>query len=128
MLLRPIRGLVGGLDRIGKWLEEAITKKLKDTPEAKIVEPNPRVAVPAVQALLYSMDDEFIREMFANLLAADMDADRKDGVHPAFVELIKEMTPEDAKVLTSVVERSQIRFRIGARTDSWQQLETAYTY
>jgi hypothetical protein len=127
MLLRPIRGLVGGLDRIGKWLGEAITKRLKDTPEAKIVEPNPRIAVPAVQALLYSMHDKFIREMFANLLAADMDADRKDSVHPAFVELIKEMTPEDARVLTLVVERSQIRLRIGARTSSWQLLETAYT-
>jgi hypothetical protein len=127
MLLRPIKGLVGGLNRIGAWLEAALTKRLKNTPEAKIVGPNPRIAVPAVQALIYSMDDEFIREMFANLLAADMDADRKGGVHPAFVELIKEMTPEDARVLSSVVERSQIRFRVGARTDSWQLLETAFT-
>jgi hypothetical protein len=96
-------------------------------PEEKIVAPRARIAVPAVQALVYSMDDEFIREMFANLLAADMDEDRKDGVHPAFVELIKEMTSEDARVLTAVVERSQVRFRIGAQTETWQLLETAYS-
>ena len=61
--------------------------------------PNPRIAVPALQALTYSLDDELIREMFANLLAADMNAETKKDAHPAFVELIKEMTPADARVL-----------------------------
>jgi Abortive infection alpha len=127
MLLRPIKGLVGGLESIGAWLGAAITKRLSKVPEGKIVAPSPRIAVPAVQALVYSMEDEFIREMFANLLAADMDVDRKDGVHPAFVELIKEMTSEDARVLTAVIERSHVRFRIGAQTETWQLLETAYS-
>lgn len=127
MVLSPIRGLVGGLERVAKWLVDALNKRLKNTPEAKLVGPNPRIAYPAIQALVYSIDDEVIREMFANLLAADMDLDRKDGVHPAFVELIKEMTSEDARVLTAVIERSHVRFRVGAQTETWQLLETAYS-
>jgi hypothetical protein len=128
ILLSAIKGMVWGLDRIGVWLGAAISARLKDTPEEKIVEPNPRIAVPAVQALLYSMQDKFIREMFANLIAADMNADKKGGVHPAFVELIKEMTPEDARVFSSVVARSQIRFRIGVRRNKWQHLDTNFSF
>ena len=52
-----------------------------------------------MQALTYSLDEEHIREMFANLLAADMNADTKKGAHPAFVEFIKDMTPIEAKLL-----------------------------
>jgi hypothetical protein len=79
-------------------------------PPEKIVEPNPRVAVPAAQALTYSLGDELVREMFANLMAADMSADSKAGAHPAFVELIKEMTPLDARILYVLQGRPQIEF------------------
>jgi Abortive infection alpha len=128
ILLSAIKGMVWGLDRIGVWLGAAISARLKDTPKEKIVEPTPRIAVPAVQALVYSMQDEFIREMFANLIAADMNADKKGDVHPAFVELIKEMTPGDARVFSSVVARSQIRFRIGVRRDTWQHLDINFSF
>jgi hypothetical protein len=128
MLLSAIKGMVWGFDRIALWLEAAISTRLKDTPKEKIVEPNPRIVVPAVQALVYSMQDKFIREMFANLIAADMNADKKGGVHPAFVEMIKEMTPEDARVFSSVVARSQIRFRIGVRRNTWQHLDTNFSF
>src|ERR1700737_1716649 len=53
ILLSAIEGMVWGLDRIGEWLGAAIWARLKDTPKEKIVEPNPRIAVPAVQALVY---------------------------------------------------------------------------
>jgi Abortive infection alpha len=102
MLLAPIRGLVTGLETVGEWLHEAITDRLKDVPEDQIVAPDPRIAVPAVQALTYSMGNKEIREMYANLLAADMNVGQKQSAHPAFVEIIREMTPLDSRVLQYV--------------------------
>ena len=52
-----------------------VTRRLVGIAEGKIVPPNPRIAVPAMQALVYSVGEEHIRDMFANLLAADMNID-----------------------------------------------------
>jgi len=112
LLIRALEPLVYGLEKAGDWIEKAVTERLRDVPEGKIVPPNPRIAVLAMQALTYSMGDELIREMFANLLAADMNADKKGAAHPAFVELIKEMTPADARLLKNVQEREKVIFQI----------------
>jgi hypothetical protein len=126
MLLRPIEGLVGGLERIGAWLEAAVTKRLRNVPQDKIVAPSARIAVPAVQALIYSMDDELIREMFANLLAADMNTDTKASAHPAFIEIIKEMTSNDARVFLRVVESAHIRFKVALRSGAQLRMREVY--
>jgi Abortive infection alpha len=101
LLIRALEPLVYGLEKSGNWIEKAVTERLKNIPPEKVVPPNPRIAAPAMQSLIYSMHDEPIRDMFANLLAADMNADTKADAHPAFVEFIKEMTPADAKVLAT---------------------------
>jgi hypothetical protein len=115
LLIRTLQPLVYAFEKSADWIEKAVTDRLKDVSPEKIVAPNPRIAVPAMQALTYSMDDEPIREMFANLLAADMNAETKQHAHPAFVELIKEMTPADARVLKITRDCPQCAFyaRIG---------------
>ena len=72
-----------------KETEKLLEEKLKHIPEDKIVEPEPYVAVPAIQQLSYSLDSEELRELYANLLASSMNADKKSDVHPAFVDIIK---------------------------------------
>jgi hypothetical protein len=112
MLISGLSGTVYGLEQVGDWIKAQVSERLRDVPDDKIIEPNPRIAVPATQSLLYSMGDELIREMFANLLAADMNADTKGQTHPAFVEMIREMTTADAKVLTVIRRGAQIEFRV----------------
>lgn len=62
------------------------------------------MGVPALQAIAYSMDSDELRELYANLLANAMNKDTKDKVHPSFVELIKQMSPNDAVVLKAIYE------------------------
>ncbi len=110
---RLVRGLafaVYGMDQVGSFVREAVAKRLKNIPIEKIRDPNPRIAVPAMQALVYSMSDRTISEMFADLLAADMNADQKELTHPAFVEIIKEMTPSDAKLMKEFTTSPHIEF------------------
>ncbi len=40
-----------------------------------------------------------LREMFANLLASAMNSDVSNDVHPSFVEIIKQLSPDEAKIL-----------------------------
>ena len=82
-----------------KETELLLAEKLKRIPEEKIVEPEPYVAIPAIQQLSYSLDSEELRELYANLLSSSMNADRKGDVHPAFVDIIKQITPDEAKLL-----------------------------
>lgn len=46
--------------------------------------------------------------MYANLLANSMNIKVKDSVHPSFVDIIKQMSPSDAKIFGEICS-SQIR-------------------
>jgi hypothetical protein len=98
-LISTVGDAVLGMGRAWDWLAEALGSRLKGVPEEKIVSPDARIAIPAMQALVYSMEEETIREMFANLLAASMIDDQAGSVHPAFIEIVKQMTAADAAVL-----------------------------
>lgn len=85
-----------------KETEALLAEKLKNISEEKIVEPEPYVAIPAIQQLSYSFDSHELRDMYANLLASSMNIDTKYDVHPAFVDIIKQLTPDEAKLLKSL--------------------------
>lgn len=78
---------------------EILAHKMKDVPKEKIVPPENYVAVPALQQISYCFDSDELREMYANLLAASMNADLKWFVHPSYVDIIKQLTPDEAKLL-----------------------------
>lgn len=78
---------------------EAVREKAEKIPEEKLTEPEPYVAIPAVQQLSYCYDSEELREMYANLLVSSMNMDKQDDVHPAYVDVIKQLTPDEAKLL-----------------------------
>lgn len=88
-----------------KEVQAQLELKLKNIEPAKIVAPEPYVAVPTLQAISYCMDCEELRELFANLLAKSMNIDTKDYVHPSFSEIIKQLSPLDANILKLFSEK-----------------------
>ena len=109
---RAINAAFSGLD---KWIlnkeyaidetKKLLEKKLENVDPDKIVEPEVYVAVPAIQAISYSMNSEELRNLYANLLAKAMNSDTKDMVHPSFVEIIKQMSPIDSLLFKTIMER-----------------------
>lgn len=97
--LLPITGLVWGYDKIGDYITQSLSEKLKDIPEERITTPNPIIAGPALEALRYSGHDETLRDMYSNLLATAMDTETIHQAHPSFVEIIKQLTPDEARIL-----------------------------
>ena len=93
--------IINGEESI-RLTEEAVKEKAKAIPEEKLTEPEPYVAVPAIQQLSYCYNSEELREMYANLLVASMNADKKYEVHPAYVDIIKQLTPDEAKLLKAL--------------------------
>lgn len=109
ILALPFQAVDAALEKPKMWVIEKqynfektrkiLAQKLKDVPEEKIVPPENYVAVPALQQISYCFDSDELREMYANLLASSMNIDTKYNVHPAFVDIIKQLTPDEAKLL-----------------------------
>lgn len=100
--LLPLEALVWKFEQYATFMNTRVADKLKNTPEDQIITPKPNIAVPAIEALRYSGHEEEIADLFANLLAASMDRSKAGSVHPAFVELIKQLTPDEAKLLKTI--------------------------
>lgn len=75
-----------------------VEEKLSSIPQELIDPPKPRIAVPALQNASITEEHE-VRELYANLLANSMNKVVKNGVHPGFVEIIKQLSPDEAKIL-----------------------------
>lgn len=110
------RAINAAFSSLDKWIlnkeysidetKKLLEKKLENIEPEKIVTPEAYVAVPAIQAISYSMNSEELRNLYANLLAKAMNSDTKDLVHPSFVEIIKQMSPIDSLVFKTIMERT----------------------
>ena len=76
-----------------------LAEKLNHVNPEDIVSPDGYVAIPAMQAIAYCVDSNDLRNMYANLLASSMLKEVKSGVHPSFVEIIKQLSPDEARLL-----------------------------
>jgi len=86
--------------------EEDLKAKLSNVTSDRLCEPKLSIAGPTLEALKYTFDEESLREMYVNLLASSMDCDRAPSAHPAFVEIIKQLSPFDAKFLSLFLHKS----------------------
>jgi hypothetical protein len=105
--LAPIKALVWGYEKIEVFINTRVSEKLKNVPEENIVSPPPEVAGPAVEALRYSGYNENLRELYANLLATAMDKDSIQNAHPSFVEILKNISSDEATLLQAFLPKSQ---------------------
>lgn len=97
--LAPLRKWIAYREYNVAETEKLLQSKLANVGSEHIVTPEPYVAVPALQAISYSMNSQDLRNLYANLLAKSMTDILKNRVHPAFVEIIRQLTPDEAKIL-----------------------------
>lgn len=125
-VLKPTSELLGLIPRtikamllpLEKWIvgreynlaetQKLLQKKLENVPSEQIVSPEAHIAVPAIQYISYCIDNDELRNMYANLLAKSMSSVVKDDVHPAFVEIIKQLCPDEAKIMKELYKNYKI--------------------
>ncbi|WP_020402012.1 DUF4393 domain-containing protein [Gracilimonas tropica] len=104
IVLAPIKVAVWGYERIEEFIINTIPQKLKNVPEENITTPPIEVAGPAIEALRFTGDKKNLRELYANLLATAMNKDTIHKAHPGYVEIIKNITPDEAVVLNHLAK------------------------
>lgn len=76
-----------------------LNKKISNITDENLIEPKISIIGPAIEACKYYFEEDYYREMFSNLVASSCSSKTIDKIHPAFIEIIKQLSPLDAKLL-----------------------------
>jgi len=98
--LSPVRGLVWGIEQIEAYVKETVTEKLSSIPLKNIRTPDPSIAGPLLQSIRFVGNKSELAQLYANLLAASMNSDTLAGAHPSFIEIIRNLSSDEAKLLS----------------------------
>lgn len=100
--LIPVKGLVWGIEQIEEFVNHRVSDKMKNVALDNIQAPDPAIAGPALESLRFTGHKESLSNMYANLLATSMDKETAKKAHPGFAEIIKQLSPDEAKLLSHV--------------------------
>lgn len=90
----------------------ALRERLAHLSPEEIQPPPISVAGPILEALRFTVDDDELRNMFVNLLAATMDPASTSNAHHSFVEIIKQLSPDEARILKYMGEDEEAGFQV----------------
>lgn len=99
LVFSPILAARNALESKIRQYKTEIETEIGKIPPEKIVPPPLNIVGPALEASKFHIEHEEIRLMFAKLIAASMNEDKQPKTHPSFIEIIKQLTPFDAKIL-----------------------------
>lgn len=84
--------------------QQDIAEKAQAIPPEHVVEPKASIAGPTLQGLAFTHEEPNLKEMYLNLLKTSMDGRSASLAHPAFVEIIKQLDSEDARLVQAVLQ------------------------
>ena len=108
LALTPVSMTVWGYDRIADWLTSSLEMKLKNVPQEEIVSPPISIVGPSIEAIKFLDEENELRELFSQLIASSMTMATADKVHRSFVEIIKNISSDEAAILKHVYLRVHI--------------------
>ena len=88
---------------------EKFREKLQDAPEEEICEVAPELGVPITDKLTYVTNTE-LSDMYIELLAKASQVQHANVAHPSFVNIINNISPDEAVLLKSLRETSNVPF------------------
>jgi Abortive infection alpha len=102
----PLAKLVGvSREYFERDFAAELAEKITNIPDENITTPSPSVAVPAMEGLARSLSEPSLKEMYLNLLAAATDDRRIGDAHPSFAEIIKQLSAEEAGLLSRILRQ-----------------------
>lgn len=109
-----------------KKLQDEVQKKIENIPPEQLCDAPPNIAVPAIIANSYT-DEDYLRSLYSNLIANSMNKQFTDMAHPSFVEIIKQLSPNEAlllktsKLLISDVATCEVRYQEVSHYDNYNK-------
>lgn len=92
-------------------LEKALTEmkaKYNKTPDCDRKEPSSYIALKVANNINYCLDEDHMRHMFINLLVSDMNKQKSPNVLPTFIDMINQLSPDDAIFLKKLKDNGYI--------------------
>ena len=106
--LLPIAAVNFAFDKAKVYFAETfpqdIAAKTAAIPPEHIVEPKASIAGPTLQGLAFTHEEPNLKEMYLSLLATAMDGRVAADAHPAFVEVIRQLSSEEAQLMRGVLQ------------------------
>ena len=132
-VLLPLAAINFAFDKARKYFSEKfqqdLSEKTSEIPPDQIVEPKASIAGPTLQGIAFTHEEPCLKDMFLSLLATAMDARVSPEAHPAFVEIIKQLTSDEAELLCSILKSEVVlpivQIRLKEKDGSgWRSLAT----
>ncbi|WP_186258336.1 DUF4393 domain-containing protein [Burkholderia gladioli] len=98
LILFPLQYLATYQDRLAQHLRRSIER----VPEDRRVVPVESLALPITEQLKFHDEKSIVGDMFVNLLARAMDRERVGEAHPAFVQIISQLAPDEAVLIRQI--------------------------
>lgn len=102
-VLLPVAAVNFAFDRARDYFQNSFAADLEaktaQIPPEQVVEPKASVAGPALQGLAFAHEEPQLKDLYLELIAGAMDGRRASIAHPAFVEVLKQLTSEEANLL-----------------------------
>jgi len=99
--LSPVAMLDWGFEHSKDWLKAKIEKRLATTPQEFRCSPPNNIVVSAITSISISSDSPELRDLYAELLLKSMDSRSQSMVHPSYINLIGQLSPQEALVFIS---------------------------
>jgi len=112
-LLAPFEYLSKQHDRWEKYLEKVSEKVEKEN----LIEGHPQIVIPTLEGLSLTYENTLLSELFINLLAISIDKTKQDLAHPAFPNIIKQLSRDEAIILFYLKKKS---YKIKQKSD-WDE-------
>lgn len=107
VLLSPLEELREGSKYKHQHLMEEMKERVTDIPEDKLKALPLYISGPVIEGLRYSMDVPELRGMYMGLLSSAMNADKAQCVLPSYAAAIKQLSPDEARILKALPERGR---------------------
>jgi hypothetical protein len=93
---------------VDTFIEAVLTKRIDAIPRQHINEaPRASVIVAALNAVP-NAEGPVLHELWANLIASEMDKRSANGVLPSFAEILKELSPDEARILDAIKDGGDV--------------------
>lgn len=114
LIFTPLQVAKIGRDAWLKDFKRRIDQKYQQIPDKRLVNLPLNIIGPALEASKYHMETEEMREMFANLVVHACDSEMESAIHPSFVNILTQLSPLEARILSGFRPRTEIRVGVGA--------------
>lgn len=102
VVMYPLKKLNIQYEQKAIAFEKEMERKYNSISEEDRVEPQLHIVGPTMESLKYNIMDDNLAELFSNLLVSDMDAKTQNLCTPAFIKVVEQLSPTDARVFKTI--------------------------